>query len=226
MGRRYFRGDADNRLVMVSDDDAMTAPTGRTAIALADLVAVYSGDILVGGIVTGSGTVADPYVYTPPAGQATVADDQRYQIYAAYHWWRIHGRTQHWAGIRGTRVDNAEPLMATDKWVYHIVALIDRIISGEVFATKTAVEVQAAVDHADNILRTLGPTWYIVQIGDQGNVSENGEDYRDMSTEDGALIYTDIMTAAGLLRGVDGTFNGMPTTIRAGFNPEIPTLGV
>ena len=195
----------------------------------------------VGGSVS---LAAGVYTYTDPSVDTTLVARQRSQIHRAYLYWRIFGRTGHWGGIRiqilvggdGANADEIDPnqrnaaLEATDYWAYHIVALMDQMINGAVFAGRTAEQKQELLDHADVIFRTLGPTWYQAQIdgADGDRITANAINYRGgpgMALVAGSLIYTDICTAAGVPRGIDGAWNGMPTTIRNGFNPELPSLG-
>ena len=187
----------------------------------------------VSGSVTLAGGV---YTYADPGTEPTVADRQRRQIHAAYLWWRINGRTSHWAGLRNEvrdvdgnldPVETDAPLIATDHWAYHILALIDQLVNGAFAASRTDQQKQELVDHADEILRTLGPTWYSVQISSSGDrATQEAVRYRTLApVAAGSVIYTDICSTAGVPRSVDGLYAGMPVVIRAGFNPELATLG-
>ena len=171
---------ARNWIVLTADRDphdanaiiAYTEWDGYTAAA--DEV-VYSDPVDVDGNAVDSlwkvgGSVilaAGVYTYTDPGTDPSLADRQRGQIHAAYLYWRIFGRTSHWAGIRAHTTNTpTDPLDATDKWALHIVALVDQAINGvfPITGAMTPDQLQAFVDHADNILRRLGPTWYDVQI--------------------------------------------------------------
>ena len=209
-------------------------------VALADEV-VYTDPVDVGGVavdglwkVGGSVVlVAGVYTYTEPGMVPTLVDRQRGQIFDAYLYWRIFVRTSHWAGIRQTvRTSKFGPLDATDKWAYHIIALVDQAIHGvyPVTGAYTAEELQAFIDHADVILRTLGPTWYLAQIGDSTTSTENeptpeSNMYAIMDTLPGTVIYSDIATSLGVLRTIDGEHLSMIVAIRAGFNAESRSLG-
>ena len=185
----------------------------------------------VGGSVS---LAADVYTYTAPDLdiQNNLAALQRSQIHRAYLFWRIFGRTEHWAGLRlkimnedGTAIDPDQrnaPLEATDQWAKHVVALIDLAINGifPLAGPLSADDLQALIDHADNILRTLGPTWYGAQQQSDGRTTTEADNYRGMDVVDGADIYTDICTIAGVLRTIDGSWFPMGVTIRAGFNPS------
>ena len=148
----------------------------------------------------------------------------RERMHEAYLWWRINGRTQHWAGLR-TGEQKTYPLDATDKWAYHMLALMDRIIAREYLATLSGTAVLAAVDHIDTVFRTLGPTWYHTQIAANGNITANGGLYRTMSLDAGSPIYNDALTTAGIPRAIDGVWTAFPVVIAATFNPEAPQLG-
>ena len=188
----------------------------------------------VGGTVT---LAAGVYTYLDPGTEPTLANRQRSQIYDAYLHWRIFGRTDHWVSLRRGTVDPDDssidythtPLDATDKWAYHVVALVDQAIHGAFPITGyDAAQLQAFIDHADNILRTLGPSWYLAQLKpDRKQPSERAKDYAgpNMIIDDNAAIYTDIVTAAGVLRTIDGEWLVTAANIRVGFDAESRTLG-
>ena len=183
---------------------------------------------------TGAGTAADPYIYTYADNslEPSLIDRQRGQIFDAYLYWRIFGRTQHWAGLRAIiRTSKDGALDATDKWAVHILALVDQAIHGAfpLSGAYTPEALQAFINHAENILRTLGPTWYFAQFQPEG---ENAPGEPSMESGmyaalqiDSGQIYTDIVTIQGVLRVIDGDFISMGTSIRDGFNPESRTLG-
>ena len=188
----------------------------------------------VGGTVT---LAAGVYTYLNPGTEPTLANRQRAQIHEAYLYWRIYGRTSHWEGIRRDFLHEVAgipgvdtrtyPLDATDKWAFHIPALIDQAIKGvfPITGLLPAADLQALIDHADNILRTLGPTWYLAQIGNAKAPTIPAVAYANMDVDEGDPIYTDIATALGVPRSIDGAFNAMAVNIPAGYNPEFRTLG-
>ena len=191
----------------------------------------------VRGSVTLAGGV---YTYTDATGQATLADRQRKQIHDAYLYWRIFGRTGHWAGIRShitaTDTTKFDPLEACDKWAYHIVALVDQAIHGAfpITGAMSASDLQDFVDHAERVLRTQGPTWYAAQIVPLGmgttqapdyGPTELAQSYRAMPILAGSTIYTDIVTVLGGNTNIDGNYESMSVAIRVGFDAESPTLG-
>ena len=173
----------------------------------------------VGGSVT---LISGVYTYSDSGLEPSLVDRQRGQIYDAYMYWRIFGRTNHWAGIRRTQFATVfDALDGTDKWAFHIVALIDQAIRGAFPpGGYTADQLQALIDHADNILRNFGPTWYLEQFMGDGNPKPSSDSYRDLDVLGGTVIYTDICTGAGVLRGIDGEHLPMPTAIHADFEPE------
>ena len=201
--------------------------------------AAVDGAWKVSGSVTraGAGTAADPYVYTyADSGlEPSLIDRQRGQIFDAYLHWRIFGRTDHWRGIRSHRANAAtqrSPLNALDKWALHIVALIDLAINGvfPITGPLPPAPLQALIDHADDILRRLGPAWYIQQLrldppDEIGEPTAEAVLYADLATEDGTAIYTDVCTALAVPRTIDGEHLPMAVNIRAGFDPESRNLG-
>ena len=209
-------------------------------VALADEV-VYTDPVDVDGNavdglwkVGGSVTLAaGVYTYSDSGVGPTLVDRQRGQIFDAYLYWRIFGRTGHWVGLRQhQKVTTFEPLHACDKWALHIVALVDQAIHGvfPITGAYTPEALQAFIDHADVILRTLGPTWYLAQIQPVGELNpgeptDESVMYRKLDVADGTVIYTDIVTVLGVLRVIDGEYLPMSVNIRVGFNPESRSLG-
>ena len=217
-----------------ADEVVYTNPVNANGVAV-------DGAWKVSGSVTraGAGTATDPYVYlyADSGLEPSLIDRQRGQIHDAYLYWRIFGRTGHWEGIRRgftheiAGVPNVDtrtyPLDATDKWAFHIPALIDQAIKGvfPISGALSAVDLQALIDHADFILRNLGSTWYLAQIGNSKSPSINAVSYAGMFVDDGDPIYTDICTALAVPRPIDGAFGAMAVNIPAGYNPEERTLG-
>ena len=225
MAKRWIVLTAERAPLMVNAIIGLTEWDGY--VGAADEV-IYTDPVDTGGVrvdelwkVGGSVTLAGGvYTYTDPTTEPSLADRQRAQIQSAYLWWRLFGRTSHWAGLRAT-ADKFDPLDATDKWAYSIVALMDAVINGNFVASRTAEQKQELIDHADIILRTLGPTWYGVMVG---NLMRRDQ-WRAASLVDPAEIYTDICDRDGTPRAVDGSFVTMIVRFRTGFDPESPTLG-
>ena len=209
--------------VALADEVVYTDPVDAGGDAVDGLWKVGGSVVLVAGL----------YTYTEPGNQPTLVDRQRGQIFDAYLYWRIFGRTGHWAGLRHTqKVTLFEPLHSVDKWAVHIVALVDQAIHGvfPITGAYTPVELQAFIDHASLILRTLGPRWYLMQIQDstlpmEGEPTTQANNYRMLAVIAGTGIYTDIATVQGALREIDGEWLPMSVSIRAGFDPESRTLG-
>ena len=178
----------------------------------------------VGGLVT---LAAGVYTYTDSGLEPSLIDRQRGQIYDAYLHWRIFGRTGHWAGIRSHKVTIREALYGTDKWAYHMVALVDQAINGAypLSGAYSPAELQAFIDHAENILRRFGPAWYLEQFTIQNEPKPDNNSYRMISVDAGTQIYTDIAEPNGTLRTANGLYASMAVSIRAGFNPEDRNLG-
>ena len=240
MARNWIVLTADRSPHPANEIIAFTAWDFYTA---ADDEVVYSDPVDVNGnavdtlwMVGGSVTLAaGVYTYTDPGNLPSLVDRQRGQIFDAYLYWRVFGRTNHWEGIRAHRTNaltRSTPLDATDMWAFHIVALVDQAIHGvfPITGAYSAADLQAFIDHADNILRRLGPTWYIQQItvsdsASNGEPTEQADDYADMDTAPGTAIYTDIVSVLGVLRVIDGEWLPMSVNIRDGFNPEMRSLG-
>ena len=209
--------------VALADEVVYTDPVDVDGNAVDGLWKVGGSVVLAAGV----------YTYTEPGMEPTLVDRQRGQIFDAYLYWRIFGRTSHWAGLRQTqRVTTFDPLHACDKWALHIVALVDQAIHGvfPITGAYTPEALQAFIDHAEVILRTLGPTWYLAQIQDStggmpGEPTMKSVKYRDIAVAAGTIIYTDIVTVLGVLRVIDGEHLPMSVSIRAGFNPESRSLG-
>ena len=239
MARRWVVLTADRSPHAANEIIAYTEWDGY--VALADEV-VYTDPVDVDGNavdalwkVGGSVTLAaGVYTYTDSGLEPSLVDRQRGQIFDAYLYWRVFGRTNHWEGIRAHRTNlltQSTPLDATDMWAFHIVALVDQAIHGvfPITGAYSAADLQAFIDHADNILRRLGPTWYLVQIDDAadriGEPTPNAASYAGLGTAPGTTIYTDIVTVLGVLRVIDGMYEGMSVAIRDGFNAEMRSLG-
>ena len=241
MARRWVVLTADRSPHAANEIIAYTEWDGY--IALADEV-VYTDPVDVDGNavdalwkVGGSVTLAaGVYTYTDSGLEPSLVDRQRGQIFDAYLYWRIFGRTNHWAGIRTYRTNSATrytPLNATDVWALHIVALVDQAIHGvfPVSGAYSADDLQAFINHADFILRNLGPAWYLAQIQHTDDPMTDGEpyvrsnDYAGTSVEAGTIIYTDIADVLGVLRSIDGLYLSTTIPIRDGFNPESRDLG-
>ena len=242
MAKRWIVLTADRDSVAANQIIEYTEWDGR--VALSDEV-IYTDPVdidgnsvddvwKVGGIVM---LAAGVYTYSENPTEPTLVERQRAQIHDAYLYWRINGRTDHWTGLRRGVVDPMDssidythvPMDATDKWAYHVVALVDQAINGAFPITGyTAEQLQAFIDHAVNILRTLGPTWYLAQLGSDGKQpTEVSKSYAGQNTviADNAAIYTDIVTATGVHQTITGVWVAMAVSIRAGFNPEDRNLG-
>ena len=209
--------------VALADEVVYTDPVDVDGNAVDALWKVGGSVILAAGV----------YTYSDSGLEPSLIDRQRAQIFDAYLYWRIFGRTQHWAGLRQhNRVNKVVPLDASDKWAYHILALVDQAIHGAfpVSGAYSAADLQAFIDHAENILRTLGPTWYKAQIGIIGSSTPleptaNAVSYSKLETEPGTPIYTDIVTTLGVLRVIDGEYLPMAVNILADFDAESRSLG-
>ena len=213
-------------------------------VALADEV-VYSDPVDVDGnkvdaLWKVSGTVtlaAGVYTYLDSGMEPTLVNRQRSQVFDAYIYWRRFGRTGHWEGIRRDfvhRVNNIDgidtrtyPLDATDKWAFHVMALVDHAINGTfpISGALSADALRTLLDHAEFVLRNQGPTWYLAQIGDSKEPTMNAVSYADMSMADGAPIYTDICTVLGVPTTITGAFTPMAVSLRDTFDPEARDLG-
>ena len=211
--------------------------------AAADEV-VYSDPVNVDGEsvdgnwkVSGSVTLnAGVYIYTDHSVSPTLAERQRAQIFEAYLYWRVFGRTDHWSGLRKGFTDIMDatisvrdtPLESTDKWAVHVLALGDQAIHGvfPVSGAYTPEALQDFLDYIELIFRTLGPTWYLAQIDVDGvQPTPAAKSYSNIAIVAGTTIYTDIVTVLGVHLTITGIYESMAVPIRAGFNPEDRNLG-
>ena len=190
------------------------------------------GEWKVSGSVTLAGGV---YTYTEPGTEPTLVDRQRSQLFEAYKYWRVFGRTGHWAGLREGVVDPMDatisrkttPLDSTDKWAYDVIALCDHAISGTfpITGAYSAEDLQAFIDYADFVLRNQGPAWYLAQIDESNNQpKETAMNYASMTLAVGTDIYTDIVSILGVHLTITGTWTSMGVQHLAGFNPEMRSL--
>ena len=209
--------------VAVADEVVYTDPVDADGHAVDARWKVGGSVVLAAGV----------YTYTDSGREPSLIDRQRSQIFEAYKWWRIFGRTGHWAGLRRGLVDTDGndtrmiPLDSTDKWAYHVVALMDHAINGTwpITGALSAVALQAALDHAEVVLRTKGPAWYEAQIEPTGIPTTFANNYANMPLTAGSPIYTDIFSVLGVHQGIDGLWTPMSANLRAGFNPEARNLG-
>ena len=240
MARNWIVLTADRLPHAANEITAFTAWDGY--MAAADEV-VYTDPVDAGGDavdglwkVGGSVTLAaGVYTYSDSGLEPSLVDRQRGQVFDAYKYWRVFGRTGHWAGIREGQVDEDDatisrkttPLDSTDKWAYHLVALVDQAIHGlfPVTGPYTPEALQAFIDHAEDILRNQGPTWYLAQISPGGQPSGPAVHYSNLDVDDGTVIYSDIATALGVHLTITGAYTSMIVAIRSGFNPEDRNLG-
>ena len=193
--------------------------------------------------VSGSVTLAAGiYTYLDPGTEPTLANRQRSQIHSSYKIFQATGRTGHWAALRAGLVQRIEllsgsfepdidtqfmPLDATDKWGFHITAKLDLAILGlyPVSGPLAPAALQGLIDHDTDVLITSGPTWYQAQTDADRLPTPECIAYARMGVSANDLIYNDTSTVLGVPRQFDGVFESMAVRIRAGFNPELRTLG-
>lgn len=218
MAARYFI-DSNGVLVEYAQDDGPAVPTGLTAVEASVIEAAYSGDIYLGGTWN-----AGTSTYTPPAGQITAPselDEQLRALHDAYVTYNRDIRKQMWVSL-SDGVANA--LTATDRWIYHQVALGDRIVRSEWLGARTQTVRDAAVDQIVRWVRTKGYVWYSVMLGD----ATKRNNWATGGTGASETLYTDLLVASGAnagdVRTPDGSWNAVALAIHANFNPELPSL--
>ena len=107
--------------------------------------------------------------FTPNTGggilQPFDTDMMLARVQAAYLFWRVEGRTEHWRHLRaGAKA--SEPLTALDKWAFQLPAVMLNAVN-ETYPqniTLTGPQLEALAAHLVNVLETLGPTWYSVMV--------------------------------------------------------------
>ena len=124
MARRWLVKDVDGFIGGFTDDDDSVAPTGYTAIAIADDATGVPDDGPRSG---GEWDVATSTYALAPSQMNEVDLDiihafQKNRLYDAYKHFQRFGRTGHWVNLR-TGVNAARPLTATDKWAYQLPAV-------------------------------------------------------------------------------------------------------
>ena len=232
---RFFVDTTTDLIASQTYVDETPTPAGHEAVEYSAIATACTCAPEQGGT-----WVSATSTYTPPIA-ANPALRLKRRLHDAYIWWRINGRTEHWVSLRDRLDEPARsiPMRATDTWAFHLVALGLVIVNGE-WPTGanayTVPQIEAAVDHIENILLTLGPTWYQAQIApsppEDTESTMNARQYalRDSSgtslaTDGSAAIYSDAFTAPfGVARTVDGAWTSMGAFIPNGFNPENPTL--
>ena len=218
MAVRYFRGNSDNVLRFATEVDTENPPAGFNAVTKATIAAVYAGPIFMGGTWDGS-------IYTPPAnqpGHLTAQIKLQFDlshIHEAYQNYHQNVRKQGWASIRsGTTPEQG--LVATDRWIYHQVALADRIVRAELMATNNQDERDAALAQLLTWVGSNGYTWYTVVLSNAATIVQ----WASAPVVAGAGIYTDLLEVTGSIgavRGPDTVFALYPrATIHADFDPE------
>lgn len=218
MAVRYFVDDTTNKLITRTESDDLNPPSGRTAVNETTIEAAYTGTIYLQG--TWDGTT-----YTPPTNQLTTPQSEDLQLAAlhtAYITYHRDIRKQGWTSLSGAE---AAALTATDRWVYHQIALGDRIVRAELMTSNTQAERDAAFEQINIWITIHGYTWYKVMLGD----STKRTLWSVGSTIGGAAIYTDLLEWTGAntgnVRTPDGTFNVYTSgTIHTNFDPEVITL--
>ena len=176
----------------------------------------YQPEVIVGHTYVDT---ALTHLTNAPSNAATAAyvRDQAHQAYLAWS-----GQVRH--GSWGLLDDiGAAALRATDRWVYHQLALL-RIISDDDQPTAwayTNADRASAARHITDAIRG-GYTWYIVMRG--STTLRNS--WTAVSTAAGAVVYTDLLGATdGSETGPDGAFIALAVTIPSDFDVESDSLG-
>ena len=181
-------------------------------------------DELIGKAVSNTGVISD-YAPSDAIANAERTTDWKYRLYNAFQVYNdsalTTSRQDWWPSISGS--NGTEALLATDIWAYHQIALGDLIadrVHGQSGTTEATRE--TAIAHIENVIRTLGRTWYGVML-DNGGPRRSWE---GTSSNGGATIYSDIITINTLApispNGAWTPFSGV--RIAATFKADRPTL--
>ena len=208
-------------------------------ISVANLVDFNEINELFGKAVSNTGVVSD---YTPSTTEARAQyqEDWKYRLYEAflvYNDSTIPTSRQTWwpstkSKITGsvsnnivTLVDPLDGLRATDIWIYHQVAIGDRLADRTFLAALSDTARTAALEHLETAIKTLGKTWYDVVTGATKTMDLTR--WANASTAANTRLYTDLITSTGGIRSPDASYNeliGAGNTIAVGFTPDTPTL--
>ena len=213
MAVRYFIDDTSDVLLSVTEDDDISAPSGQTAVAKSVIAAAYTGDIYQGG--TWDGTT-----YTPPDGQGSIVVARKKELWRAYAAYNEQHRRSLWTHLRSGN-NASDPLVATDKWVYHQIAMGDVVTDGTWPSSASDDDKLRIHNKILAAVTVFSEIWYRVQITDP--LSHMG-DWKGVAVASGSVIYTDLATSSGADRTMDGDFIAIPTTIPTNYNPEYPNL--
>ena len=139
--------------------------------------------------------------------------------------WIARPRRDWWPSMR-SGAEAGRPIIALDRWSYHLVAHGDVIAAG--VWPSPALSLDDREDRVTHLVARLaaGETWYGVMVAQEAQPhGGNSALWAGASVADGAAIYNDSITAAGARRAMDGTFPAIPgATIPGGFHPDSPTL--
>ena len=196
-------------------------------------------DELIGKAVSNTGVISD---YTPSdaIAHAQYQTDWKHRLYEAflvYNDSTIPTSRQTWwpstkSKLTGsvsnnivTLVDPLDRLRATDIWIYHQVAIGDRLADRSYLAALSDSARTAALEHLETAIKTLGKTWYGVITGPTKTTDLTR--WANASTAENTRLYTDLITSVGGIRSPDASYNeltGAGNTIAVGFTPDTPTL--
>ena len=150
-------------------------------------------------------------------------DDLKQKLYRAYDTFSKDVRRQSWGSLQASGTTRYDALVATDRWVYHQIAIGYRIAEGDApFSATTDEQKITLVDHIADIIVRLGYTWYKVM---RDGTTTLRASWAATSVADGATLYSDIVTTAGATRAPDGSYTTIAGgTIPASFSPEVSSL--
>ena len=163
--------------------------------------------------------------------------DWKYRLYEAFLVYNDSSlptsRQTWWPNMRGkltgivsgntvTLIDPTDGLRATDIWIFHQIALGDRIVDRTYPITLTDAARTAALEHLESAIKTLGRTWYGVVTS--AAKSTELTQWATASIADGSAIYSDLISNTGAVRSPDASFGLPGGNIATGFKPDTPTL--
>ena len=121
-----------------------------------------------------------------------------------------------------TFIDPSDGLRATDVWIFHQVALGDKLADRTFLPTLSDAARTAGLEHLESAIKTLGRTWYTVVTGSTKSNELNS--WASASTTPGRPIYSDLISNTGAILSPDANFGNPNSTIAANFKPDTPTL--
>ena len=124
-----------------------------------------------------------------------------------------------WAGVAGS----SDASVATYKWAYLQIAMGRRVVDQTIGTSMTIARRQAVIDKIKLWVGSPNAEiWYGVMVANSGP----RQNWKMAGTDSHDQLYSDLVTLSTMAdRGVDGTYGSPTSSVGAGFNPDLPTLG-